>query len=270
MTGAILIICFLLIVALLQFLAPTNQSSTTKIKIAPPEIIKQNAIHELAKVKFKNISEIELSKWKNKKTNELLTFKSLSSLIKEKQKLNIGYNDLLNTIEWQFKRIKILVRDGYTCRNSECQITSENLHVHHKYYMKNELPWEINDSGLVSLCKRCHKKEHDNNVIPIYEKKNDGLLMETQSINIYCSRCNGAGWFPQYKHVEEGVCFKCRGDCIERTIFCEAIDKFNKTDIITYENILLSELINYFDTISLSIYVNSVKKSIESDDDLPF
>jgi len=27
-----------------------------------------------------------------------------------------------------------------------------------------------------------------------------------------CSRCSGTGHLPQYKHVEGGICFKCRGN----------------------------------------------------------
>lgn len=26
-----------------------------------------------------------------------------------------------------------------------------------------------------------------------------------------CVRCNGTGYLPQFKHVENGICFKCRG-----------------------------------------------------------
>ena len=32
----------------------------------------------------------------------------------------------------------------------------------------------------------------------------------TESI-IACTRCGGTGYFPQYKRVENGVCFRCWG-----------------------------------------------------------
>jgi hypothetical protein len=36
--------------------------------------------------------------------------------------------------------------------------------------------------------------------------KND-LFLESR----VCTRCNGTGYLPQFKHIEGGVCFKCRG-----------------------------------------------------------
>jgi DnaJ-class molecular chaperone len=29
---------------------------------------------------------------------------------------------------------------------------------------------------------------------------------------IKCNRCGGSGMLPQFKHVERGVCFKCKGE----------------------------------------------------------
>lgn len=37
----------------------------------------------------------------------------------------------------------------------------------------------------------------------------DGFTQITKSIP--CSRCGGSGYFPQYSHIEGGICFKCRG-----------------------------------------------------------
>jgi|GEM_PF-3079553 len=30
-----------------------------------------------------------------------------------------------------------------------------------------------------------------------------------------CGRCGGSGYLPQYRHVEGGVCFRCRGSGID-------------------------------------------------------
>jgi DnaJ-class molecular chaperone len=32
-----------------------------------------------------------------------------------------------------------------------------------------------------------------------------------KSIKTICDRCNGSGNIPKYRHIENGICFKCRG-----------------------------------------------------------
>lgn len=37
-------------------------------------------------------------------------------------------------------------------------------------------------------------------------------LNKTQiSVKKVCTRCHGSGRLPQFKHIENGICFKCRG-----------------------------------------------------------
>ena len=83
------------------------------------------------------------------------------------------------------------------------------LQVHHKYYIKEKLPWEYNDDALITLCNWCHFKLHQDQIIPIYSNV-ENVLIELEPI--VCSRCNGAGFFPEYAHVQVGVCFQCKGN----------------------------------------------------------
>ncbi len=82
----------------------------------------------------------------------------------------------------------------------------KGLHVHHTYYQHNKMPWEYPDESLQTLCINCHIQLHKEQTIPV---------LDENGVNIgeyhYCDRCSGAGWFPQYLHVEEGICFKCKG-----------------------------------------------------------
>lgn len=32
-----------------------------------------------------------------------------------------------------------------------------------------------------------------------------------EEVKSICPRCGGTGYLPQYRHVENGICFKCRG-----------------------------------------------------------
>lgn len=95
------------------------------------------------------------------------------------------------------------------------------LHVHHKYYIAGKLPWDYEDAALVTLCNWCHWKIHEETEIPIYSLVTGNL----EELNYMpCYRCHGAGFFPQYKHVEGGECFRCRGRLYEELIQTKKIN----------------------------------------------
>jgi 5-methylcytosine-specific restriction endonuclease McrA len=81
-----------------------------------------------------------------------------------------------------------------------------SLHVHHTYYQVNLNPWEYPNESLQTLCWICHENLHKKESIPYRDQNGNNLTPLTP-----CIKCFGAGWFPQYKHIEEGVCFHCRG-----------------------------------------------------------
>lgn len=68
------------------------------------------------------------------------------------------YIKALKSPKWKAKRQIILKRDEYKCVKCDCK---ENLHVHHTYYIKDKMPWEVPNDCLITLCKSCHKKEHE-------------------------------------------------------------------------------------------------------------
>lgn len=119
------------------------------------------------------------------------------------------YSFLLERREWGAKRMRILARDNYSCQ--KCGAQERNgvaLQVHHMHYIYGLDPWEYKDSELVTLCERCHSYVHSNYEIPVYRLEDDNLV----EVHLTpCSRCGGAGWFPEYKHVEGGICFRCHG-----------------------------------------------------------
>lgn len=80
-------------------------------------------------------------------------------------------------------------------------------HVHHTYYVDKALPWAYPDESLMLVCHSCHLEIHQKEVIKVYTNFN-----RVTNLNLTaCNRCGGAGHFPQYNHVENGVCFKCQG-----------------------------------------------------------
>ncbi|MEZ5003925.1 MAG: hypothetical protein R2730_12930 [Chitinophagales bacterium] len=92
-------------------------------------------------------------------------------------------------------------------------IVFKGLHVHHKYYQVSLKPWEYPDDALTTLCMHCHEELHKN-------KSVDVLDALGRNIGEYhnCFRCDGAGWFPEYKHIEGGICFRCKGGKYEELI----------------------------------------------------
>lgn len=88
-----------------------------------------------------------------------------------------------------------------------------NLHVHHTYYQYGNEPWEYPSKALITLCWNCHESLHKDTTTPILNS--DGI--EVDRLNV-CKRCSGAGWFPQYRHVQNGICFRCDGAKYEELI----------------------------------------------------
>jgi hypothetical protein len=77
------------------------------------------------------------------------------------------YSEQLKDKRWQRKRSKILLRDKYAC--TKCG-NRENLNVHHLYYVRGNLAWEYPHNALIVLCKECHEKWHNENVVEVRNK----------------------------------------------------------------------------------------------------
>jgi hypothetical protein len=69
------------------------------------------------------------------------------------------YKEQLDRPEWQKKRLEILDRDNWTCQH--CDSTTEQLHVHHRYYVSGRMAWEYPGIALQTLCKHCHAKQKE-------------------------------------------------------------------------------------------------------------
>lgn len=85
-------------------------------------------------------------------------------------------------------------------------ISVSGLQVHHKYYQLGKNPWEYPDSALETFCHKCHSDLHKYQKVPVLDLIGNIITHYTP-----CSRCAGTGWIPQYKHVQGGICFDCRG-----------------------------------------------------------
>ena len=91
---------------------------------------------------------------------------------------NKKYTENLNTKEWREKKRFILKRDNYTC--TKCKSKSTLLHVHHKLYIENRLPWEYEDKHLTSLCETCHSWLHGNQTVKVLNEEKTKILRKEQ------------------------------------------------------------------------------------------
>jgi 5-methylcytosine-specific restriction endonuclease McrA len=72
------------------------------------------------------------------------------------------YSIHLQNPKWKEKRLKILRRDNFICQ--KCGSDNE-LNVHHIHYIQGNLPWQVPDRFLITLCRICHIKEHEDKPI---------------------------------------------------------------------------------------------------------
>jgi len=158
------------------------------------------------------------------------------------------YSVLLKQFEWKRKRKEILDRDCHKCTKCDklstffiggkhikgVEIigrwlngkpvyktieadTPMSLHIHHTFYILERKPWNYNNKDLVTLCMKCHKKEHETTTIPVFSTE-EQMQIRSQPNVVVCSRCGGDGYLPNYNYVDNGVCFQCQGRCFLRKV----------------------------------------------------
>lgn len=253
------------------------------VKTIPPtpDLSKKKEIPQLiideSNVKSKNLR----NKWVEKQKELIVEYESLLELLKTKPINSIKYGNLLNCFEWKSLRFRILIRDNFCC--VDCNRRSYGLHVHHKYYLKDSLPWETEDSTLISLCRGCHTKRHRDEEIKVYKKDGTQLTSSKHQYFHICTRCQGIGYIPRYKHVEDGICFLCwgAGSFINNSIFHDRILQIKNVPNSYDLNERFDDCFNFFDSISIEFYKNNVQDKLEFElaepnfsqyelDDLPF
>lgn len=125
---------------------------------------------------------------------------------------HISYAEKLEDEKWIQKKRDINRRDKCQCKL--CGAT-ENLNVHHRYYIFQADPWAYPNDALVTLCRSCHELVHSTLPPLIYANRQNSLI---RMMFTPCKRCGGYGYFSEYKHVQNGICFRCRGQRFEELI----------------------------------------------------
>ena len=155
--------------------------------------------------------DMECQRTTRELTSRAAAMSIYAALLQRSSDTELTYEELLNSAEWHQRRAQILDRDGYQCQHCACDgvgADSRILQIHHRYYVLNWLPWAYPDDALVTLCKDCHTAVHQAGKVLVYEAIGGKLARRNLTP---CIRCLGAGFFPQWEHIEAGICFRCRG-----------------------------------------------------------
>ena len=122
-------------------------------------------------------------------SNAFLTLERKRGAMHLVDSINISFHDILINFESPYK------------------YGLNGLNIHHKKYIKGRKPWEYEADSLVTLCEDCHHDIHEKVITPILDESGNRL-----GVAMICDKCGGSGYLPQYKHVEHGICFKCKGE----------------------------------------------------------
>src|SRR5438477_8428340 len=71
---------------------------------------------------------------------------------------------------------KFLKADSHNYSSANAYLSEKSfvLHVHHKKYTVNKLPWQYNNDDLLTLCQWCHQKLHEYSTVPTYRVNGHG------------------------------------------------------------------------------------------------
>ena len=116
----------------------------------------------------------------------------------EEDKNYAGFHSLLSKESNPYRKKEFIKFAKY--------VQLKGLHIHHTFYQEGRLPWEYPNESLITVCWKCHEEIHSIQEIPYLDINGKCVRNLTP-----CGRCKGAGYLPQYRHVENGICFECRG-----------------------------------------------------------
>lgn len=70
----------------------------------------------------------------------------------------MSYADDLKHPLWQRCRLRVFERASFHCQR--CASDDQQLHAHHKIYLRGRKPWEYPEHLLECLCDACHTRAH--------------------------------------------------------------------------------------------------------------
>lgn len=74
--------------------------------------------------------------------------------------VSMEWKDQYKHPSWQKKRLEALESAHFQCE--DCASTEDQLHVHHKRYIKGRAIWDYDLDNFSVLCEKCHLVFHEN------------------------------------------------------------------------------------------------------------
>jgi len=119
-----------------------------------------------------------------------------------------SYSEKLRDPRWQKKRLCVMQRDGFACR--DCGDEKSTLQVHHCRYEKG-YPWEIENQFLLTLCESCHERRG-----AIEKEVNRALQLAMAHMPIYAIEFRlmeqGPNSFTDWGHATVGMTLDHQGE----------------------------------------------------------
>lgn len=124
------------------------------------------------------------------------------NIVKEKLFFAKRYVEPKNKFIFKFNSYELIC--FYSKIETKNRVT--DLNIHHKYYIEKRLAWEYDNDALITLCEKCHQKEHEEIEIKVLNE--EGQLLYIPEI---CDKCSGSGYIHEFEYYQNGICFKCGG-----------------------------------------------------------
>jgi hypothetical protein len=169
----------------------------------------------------------------------------------------MNYSDQIKSPKWQKKRLEILGLRGFKCEI--CGDEENQLHVHHRFYIKNRKAWEYDNDVFQVLCQKCHEKIHEKEKQPNFTEFELNLIESIRENKVPNREIRSLSYLlNQYKDYYDLFLSEFWE---ENNFFTDLAEAFNSTDT----GVLSS--INRFcrqndESISMSMQLNELKDEI--------
>lgn len=100
----------------------------------------------------------------------------------------MNYSDQIKSPKWQKKRLEILELRGFKCEI--CSDEENQLHVHHRFYIKGRKAWEYDNDVFQVLCHKCHEKEHSKVTKNEFSEYENELIIALRKAKVFDSEVN--------------------------------------------------------------------------------
>lgn len=133
--------------------------------------------------------------------------------------------------KWQKRRLQKLENADFECEL--CGDSESTLNVHHKYYIKDNNPWEYKDKALACYCEYCHTKEHE------FKSTFETMLNRLKEYFTFSQLCNMMdGIIGEYENTDDDECCYLKEETLIKGIRSGLLLKIGESLVTERQNAL--------------------------------